>query len=155
MKILLAVDGSTYGDDAVKEVASRPWPKGSEVRLISVVEPPPPPTPETWGLAMESYLSEMNEWARKHARTAVEEAAKILRAGMEKKLPITTAVLMGSPRLAILDESEAWRADLIVVGSHGYGFWQRVVLGSVSQGVASHAKCSVEIVRRRGSGENQ
>jgi len=79
MKILLAVDGSTYSDDAVKEVASRPWPKGSEVRVICVVEPAPPPTPETWGLAMESYLIEMNEWARKHAQTAVEEAAKILR----------------------------------------------------------------------------
>jgi nucleotide-binding universal stress UspA family protein len=155
MKILLAVDGSTYSDDAVKEVASRPWPDRSEVRVISVVEPPPPPTPETWGAAMESYLSEMEQWATKQARITVENAAKILRAGVEKTLSITTAVLTGSPRLAILDESEAWGADLIVVGSHGYGFWQRVVLGSVSQAVASHAKCSVEIVRRRRAGENQ
>ena len=35
----------------------------------------------------------------------------------------------------------------VVVGSHGYGAWQRFLLGSVSQSVVSHAKCSVEVVR--------
>jgi nucleotide-binding universal stress UspA family protein len=34
-----------------------------------------------------------------------------------------------------------------VVGSHGRGFWKRLLLGSVSQAVAAHATCSVEIVR--------
>lgn len=153
MKILLAVDGSTYSDDAVKEVSARPWPADSEVRVISVVEPPPPPTPETWAITVEPYLRETEEWLRKHAQTTVEEAAKILRSGVEKTLQITTDVLTGPPRLVILDESDSWSADLIVVGSHGYSFWQRVVLGSVSQGVATHAKCSVEIVRRRQKSE--
>jgi nucleotide-binding universal stress UspA family protein len=47
----------------------------------------------------------------------------------------------------ILDEAESWGADLIVVGSHGYRAWERFLLGSVSQSVVSHAKCSVEVVR--------
>ena len=47
----------------------------------------------------------------------------------------------------ILDEAQRWGADLIVVGSHGYRAWERFLLGSVSQMVVSHAKCSVEVVR--------
>jgi nucleotide-binding universal stress UspA family protein len=46
-----------------------------------------------------------------------------------------------------VDEAEEWDADLIVVGSHGYQSWERMLLGSVSQSVAAHAECSVEIVR--------
>ena len=37
MKILLAVDGSTFSDAAVHEVAARPWPGGSALKVISAV----------------------------------------------------------------------------------------------------------------------
>ena len=47
----------------------------------------------------------------------------------------------------IVEEAERWGADLILVGSHGYGSVKRFMLGSVSQAVATHAPCSVEIVR--------
>jgi nucleotide-binding universal stress UspA family protein len=155
MRILLAVDGSAYSDEATKEVASRPWPAGSEVRIISVVEPPAPPPPDVLTVGVDpDFLVESLEWQRRHARETVEEAARTLKSGVEKTLKVATDVLTGSPREFILLESEVWAADLIVVGSHGYGFWERVVLGSVSQAVASHAKCSVEIVRRRKAEES-
>lgn len=54
----------------------------------------------------------------------------------------------GEPNTAILNEAEAFGANLIVVGSHGYGVVKRFLLGSVAQAVALNAKCSVEIVRR-------
>ena len=53
----------------------------------------------------------------------------------------------GSPKRIIVEEAETWGADLVVVGSHGYRSWERMLLGSVSQAVAAHAECSVEIVR--------
>lgn len=62
---------------------------------------------------------------------------------------------MGSPKQVILDEAESWVADLIIVGSHGYGAWDRFLLGSVSNAVATHAKCSVEIVRRKQISESE
>jgi nucleotide-binding universal stress UspA family protein len=62
-------------------------------------------------------------------------------------LRVTAKVLSGSPKSVILDEAEAFGADLIIVGSHGLGVIERLLLGSVSQTVALHAKCSVEIVR--------
>jgi nucleotide-binding universal stress UspA family protein len=49
----------------------------------------------------------------------------------------------------ILDQAESWGADLIVLGSHGYSGWRRFLLGSVSHAVATHAHCSVEIVRQK------
>lgn len=62
-------------------------------------------------------------------------------------LKIEAEVLDGSPKDVILNVAEEWGADLIVVGPHGYGPVKKFLLGSVSQAVASHARCSVEIVR--------
>ena len=62
-----------------------------------------------------------------------------------------TAVREGDPRSAIVDEADEWRADLIVVGSHGRTGVKRWLLGSVAQAIVGHAPCSVEVVRRRES----
>ena len=64
---------------------------------------------------------------------------------------MTTEVLTGSPKRVIVEETEKWGADLIVLGSHGYRSWERLLLGSVSQAVVAHAECSVEVVRCRKS----
>lgn len=53
--------------------------------------------------------------------------------------------------MVILDCATEWRADLIVVGSHGRKGVTRFVLGSVSEAVARHAHCSVEIARLPGN----
>jgi nucleotide-binding universal stress UspA family protein len=55
--------------------------------------------------------------------------------------------LLDGPKSIIMDEAEKWGADLIVVGSHGHRGIERFLLGSVSEGVALHAKCSVEVIR--------
>ncbi len=49
---------------------------------------------------------------------------------------------------AIIDTAQDWRADLIVVGSHGRRGLSRFLLGSVSQAVVAHAPCSVAVIRR-------
>jgi nucleotide-binding universal stress UspA family protein len=67
--------------------------------------------------------------------------------GGNLRVSVTSKVLEGSAADAILDEAERWRADLIVVGSHGYGPVTRRLLGSVSQAVALRAPCSLEVVR--------
>jgi nucleotide-binding universal stress UspA family protein len=68
---------------------------------------------------------------------------------------VTSKVLEGDPAEAILEEAERWDADLVVVGSHGYGRLKRRLLGSVSQALALHARCSVEIVRCQHEQEGQ
>lgn len=149
MKILLAVDGSPCSDAAVEEVAMRPWPPDSEVRVVSAVEPHATITSEPW-IASVNYFEEVEKIERDEAKRSLERAETILRAGTgTAKLQLTTEILQGSARRTIIEEADKWGAELIVLGSHGYKTWERLLLGSVSQAVALHAGCSVEIVRRK------
>jgi nucleotide-binding universal stress UspA family protein len=145
MKILLAVDGSPFSDVAVKEVAGRPWPAGSEVKILGCVHKHGPEPVDPLLIAYAAYQDVM-EAERKRMNQVVSKAAEMLRE-RGSPLKIETEVLDGSPKEIILDVAKAWRPNLIVVGSHGYGSMKKFLLGSVSQAVASHARCSVEIVR--------
>ncbi len=148
MKILLAVDGSDCSDAAVKSVADRPWPKGTIVNVFSVSELPFVPTTETWALP-DSYYAQLEEAQKEKAKTAIEKSVKLLRERAGMVLEVTTDIKTGQAQETILHEADEWNADLIVIGSHGYHGFRRFLLGSVSQAVASHAKCSVEIIRQR------
>jgi nucleotide-binding universal stress UspA family protein len=106
------------------------------------------PTAETWVLP-DSYYSELDRVARGEAEAAVKDAVKRIESGKASGLEINTRIISGPAGEAILDEAERWGADLIVLGSHGYNGWQRFLLGSVSHAVATHAHCSVEIVRQK------
>lgn len=142
MKILLATDGSKYSKIAINEIANRPFPPKTEVCILAAYEITPiVNTLEPMGVSHE-YYAQFDENAEKNAKSAAEI--------LENKNPnllVTTKVVAGSPKSVILDEAEKFKADLIIVGSHGYGAIERFFLGSVSHAVALHAKCSVEIVR--------
>ena len=148
VKILLAIDGSPCSDAAIEEVARRPWPEGSSIKVLTAFELPTPPTPEGWALPV-SYFEEMDIALRKQAQNIVDRAIEKLKSKLNKSISLDATLLPGPPRTVILDEAENWKADLIVLGSHGYRVWERFLLGSVSQAVVSHAKCSVEVVRCR------
>ena len=146
MKIVLAVDGSPCSDAAIEEVARRPWPEGSSIKVLTAYEIPAPLGPDSWAMPV-NYLQEVDVSLRKQAQNVVDDAIQKLKSGLTKTIALDGALLPGPPRMVILDEAESWGADLIVVGSHGYRAWERFLLGSVSQAVVSHAKCSVEVVR--------
>jgi nucleotide-binding universal stress UspA family protein len=148
MRVLLAVDGSPYSDAAVDEVAARVWPEDTEVRVITAYELPLAPAPETWALPPD-YFEKLDSVAREHAESVEHAVVLKLATSLDPSVKVTGNILPGSPRSIILEEADRWRADLIVVGSHGYGAWHRFLLGSVSQAIVSHAKCSVEVVRIR------
>lgn len=130
MRILLATDGSQSSTAAASAIAGRPWPEWSEFRVISVEEP--------WTLKRSRVMS--NE----QADEAVRNAGQLLSSAA---LKTSSAVLSGHPRESILEESQKWGADLIVVGSHGRRGVKRFMLGSVSEAVAMNAHSSVEVVR--------
>jgi nucleotide-binding universal stress UspA family protein len=139
MKILIGVDDSSFSRIAVEEVARRLWEPGTAVKILSVIETPYNPAHPM----LEDATSE-NPF--KIARASVDKAAEVLRRSVNK-FEIAGDIIEGSPKKVILDEAETWEADLIVVGSHGRRGLDRFLLGSVSQAVALHAPCSVEIVR--------
>jgi nucleotide-binding universal stress UspA family protein len=144
MKILLAIDGSSHSQDAVNEIARRPWPSKTTIRVLSVIQPYTPPATEI--VLAGSTLEDIRRQQTSEAEGLTTRAADVLKAA---GVSAETVVREGDPRSAIVDEADEWAADLIVVGSHGRTGLTRWLLGSVAQAVVGHAPCSVEVVRRR------
>ena len=138
MRILLAVDDSKFSEAAAQAVIARYRVQGLEVRVFHAAEPPTLFTaPE-----MAEYIPPKE--SAQEAKALVAKTANVLRsAGMS----VTTDIVQGDPKTLIIENAEAWGADLIVLGSHGRGGLKRFLLGSVSETVMRHAHCSVEIVR--------
>jgi nucleotide-binding universal stress UspA family protein len=151
MKILLAVDGSESSDAAVEEIAGRPWPRGTEVNVVFVLYLPFTPTPETRALP-ESYYSQLEKAGREQAESAIMRAvSRIRESNSEREIPLTltSEVILGHPEERIIGKAKEWGADLVVVGTHVKRGVERFLLRSVSQAVAYHAPCSVEIVCKK------
>ena len=146
MKILLAVDGSVCSDAAAQELAKRPWPPQSEVKVITAVEIPAPVGMEPW-VILPDYFENLERSVRQAAQAVLDSALLKLKTITDKTVKISSETIQGSPAQVIVDEAESWGADLIIMGSRGLGIWNRLLLGSVSNAVVHHAKCSVEIVR--------
>jgi nucleotide-binding universal stress UspA family protein len=148
MKILLATDGSEFSRAAIKkccQIAVKP--ENTEIRIISVFENIYVAT-EPFAVSAE-YTQALEAAERKQAEDFTQQAAALFReCSPTAQFEVTTTVARGSADQAIIEEAEKWGADLIVVGSHGRGFWERMWLGSVSQAVIQHAPCSVLVVRK-------
>jgi len=129
----------------VAEVARRPWPAASTVKILAVVKLPFVPTAETRSLQDSDY-SRLEQALQKHASDAVARAAAQLQTSATA-LTVTTEILVGQPVEVILAQAKQWHADLIVLGSRGLGGFKRFLLGSTSQAVVQQAPCSVLLVR--------
>jgi nucleotide-binding universal stress UspA family protein len=145
MKVLVAVDFGEFSQAQAKFLKHFSDEKNAQYKLVHVVEP------IEW--TIQPFFPEdipQIDALREGRRTKTEELfadfKKLLGTAVGNS-QITTEMLEGSPAEKILDAAEEWQADLIVVGSHGRSGIARFVMGSVSQSVAAHAKCSVTIAR--------
>jgi nucleotide-binding universal stress UspA family protein len=136
MKVLIGVDDSSFSQAAVESVSNRLWKAGTQIKIVSAVD--------------DHFASSEDRNHYETARRAVDRAVETLRQS-NNQFELSGEIVEGAPKEVILDEAEKWGADLIVVGSHGRRGLDRFLLGSVSQAVALHAKCSVEIVRTPGA----
>ena len=148
MKILIATDGSDYSKAAVEETCRLViHPETADVLIVSAYEDTFPMTAEPFALSSE-YYQKLTESLTSLATSAVEAAKETIRDRFPgTDFAVATEILRGPADQLIIDKAIDWNADLIVVGSHGRGFWGRL-LGSVSNGVVHHAPCSVLVVRK-------
>jgi nucleotide-binding universal stress UspA family protein len=145
MRILLATDGSPCSEAAVEEVCRRAWPGGSEVEVLAVARPPMPLLPDPTMVLVATYCELLE---REHERAVERARATAAHVQSEHRdLQVNATVLDGVPKRVIVQEARRWGADLIVLGTHGFGPVTRLLRGSVSRSVARHAPCLVEIVR--------
>jgi len=149
MKILLATDGSEFSTAAVEE-CKKYVESGlaTEVKIVSVYEAQVPIASEPFVIASECY-QKLTDFARDKTTDAAQRARAILMSAKGDGVEITTEVEMQNPRSFIPQVARSWGADLIIVGSHGRGFWGRMALGSVSDSVVHSAPCSVLVVRSK------
>jgi hypothetical protein len=104
MKILLATDGSQYSEVAARSVAGRPWPLGTEVRIVSVVDHHLHPPVLAKRHSFEG-LEKLEKEAIKRAQEAVLSAEKIIAEG-HLGASGTIAVPSAPPKDLILKEAE-------------------------------------------------
>ncbi len=150
MKVLFATDGGKQCDAAIDAIRAFGWDRGDEVKVISVVDMALPMAIDIYGGFLPD-TSELEKTARERALKVAEEAAEKISGFVDKEtVSISTDILFGSPDSRIVETAEEWGATLIVVGSHGYNRWERLLLGSVSDSVVHHAPCSVLVVRTTG-----
>jgi len=148
MRILIAVDQSPHSERAVRFVSRMRWPAGSRVIVANVMTVPL--TPSVGVDPGVSLMVEVSAEQMTEARTRVAEAEATLRAAgiaTESRLPT------GDPREVLLRLVEDERVDLIVLGSHGRTGLAKLLLGSVSSHVVTHAHCSVLVVKEDAHGK--
>jgi nucleotide-binding universal stress UspA family protein len=148
MKILIAIDGSEYSKKAVEESCRiLAYAANSEIKVLSIFTSlyPMPVAPF---VVPENYSEQFDREAEDEARKIVQEATRMI----HKRCPqtfLTSEVEKlsgGTVGHKIIEKTKAWKADLIVVGSHGRGFWSRLTMGSTSDVVVHHAPCPVLVV---------
>ena len=138
--VVIGVDGSECAREALRVAVDEARWRGARLHVVAA-----------WTVPMMMYASgrvagaDPGTWehaAELEAADAVEEVHRLA-----PDLDVVGDVSNAAPAPALL--AAAAHADLLVVGSRGLGGFARLLLGSVSQHVATHAACAVLIVRPR------
>jgi nucleotide-binding universal stress UspA family protein len=151
VKILVATDFSAAGTRAFEQALALDRPGITEILVLHAL-PPQIPLVAPLGEAGAAGLLEMGSLLDDVVRGLREEALRNLE-GLKAKAPKGSKVetvldeKMGSPTEAILRTAQSWSADLIVMGTHGRGGLERLLLGSVASKVLHRSDSNVMIVR--------
>ena len=147
MKILVATDGSEDAVNALDFTLRFPFPRDSEISVMTVASNIPMLPEELNALdeAQRQKLDKANQTLLADAEQLVQrESARLQADGWPGKALVRNGITVDE----ILAVAEEIDADLIVLGSHGHGLARRFLLGSVSDLVLEYASCSVMVVKR-------
>lgn len=125
-RVMVAVDSSYAAMPTVQQAVAFARLVGSPLHALHVIDPPPAiaELPRDWS----REIIERDIWPR----IPLVEQGKVIREGV--------------PFETIVDEAAAWRADVIVVGSHGKGWVDRLLIGSVTEDLLNNLPCAVLVV---------
>ncbi len=146
-RILLAVDGSQNSLRAANVAIDLARDHSAELSILNVIVPlitvAVPAGAGSYPVDYGSYYDDL----AKNGTELVERIVGLARSkGVDK---VTSSVLRSAESVVetIVDSAANEKVDLIVIGTRGLGGFKRMVLGSVSSGVVTHAHCNVLIVR--------
>ena len=135
-KILAAYDGSEPAGHAYRFALDLAKCYGADLLVLAVASPPEPPE----DIETEAVLENAEAHYKELFDALKAEAAN-------QGLTPRFEVVAGHPSNQIVYRAEQDGVDLIVVGHRGKGFFERLLVGSVSKQVVTHACCPVLVVR--------
>jgi nucleotide-binding universal stress UspA family protein len=146
-KILVSTDGSENAKRAISAACSLAKQNGSELLVVHVVSEAIPAQYSPIGINTPAadytdYFKTIEQEGMKLVNQVVQNAK---RDGINARGEVLRTI--SSTVESIIEVSDKEHVDLIVVGTRGLGGFKKLLLGSVSSGVVSHASCSVLIVR--------
>lgn len=140
MKVLIATDGSAYAETAAKLLARLPHAEPLELIVVAVNQ-----RHEFLGPSRYMEWMDRSYWIEQsRLRKACENIEQIFQGA---DVSIHSLVIEGHAAQAIVRESQLRNVDLVVIGAVGHSTLDRTLLGSISDFVATHADCSVLVVR--------
>lgn len=142
-RILLGIGGADGEERMIEAVAARVWPTGSRIHLLAVEEIVMMP-PDAASEALEKRLERFRADRRERVQGKL---ARLWERFSAKGLEVYTETAEGDPRHVLLEKAAALDADCVFLGSRKLDGMERVLLGSVSDSVAGHAHCTVEVHR--------
>ncbi|MGB5622894.1 MAG: universal stress protein [Gammaproteobacteria bacterium] len=140
MKILVAVDFFPQTEQVLEVAKRQAAALGAQLWLIHAAAPGP--AFKGYGAGERSDRKQTADEYRQEHRLIQEAAAAARDAGIEA----TGLLVRGPPATQILKQAEELDADMIVVGTHGFGAAMSLLLGSVSRQVLKKARCPVMVV---------
>jgi nucleotide-binding universal stress UspA family protein len=147
VRIVIGVDGSPGAEAAIRAVASRRWPQGSEACVVNGLWAIPPVSDE---MEMHEHIAmQAAEWVAREKPVAEERVGAAVEQLKAADLATTAIIKVEEPKRLLLSEAERWDADCVFVGARGLSRLERLLLGSVSMAVVTRAHCSVEVVRAK------
>jgi nucleotide-binding universal stress UspA family protein len=135
-RILVPTDGSTETERAVEHAAELADAHGAELHAVYVVN-----SATFAGLPMETSWEGVGDVLREEGESALERIEEIV---ADYGVEVTSHLLQGSPSRRIVECAEDYGCDLVVMGTHGRGGIDRLLLGSVAEGVVR--ACSVPVL---------
>jgi nucleotide-binding universal stress UspA family protein len=136
--IVVGVDGSEGSAAALRFAIEEARVRGAELKAVNAWHVPP----AVYGAGWAPATVDLDEY-RKLAESALGKSLEDAGAA-DSGVEVTPILREGHPVDVLIAESG--RADLLVVGSRGLGGFKGLLLGSVSQQCAQHAKCPVVVV---------
>lgn len=146
-KILAPIDGSENAARAAEVAIRIAKEQGSELEVLHVVTisgllVSAPVGVGTPAVSLEDYYEISEKEGKKLVERVVQQAK---RAGVDAHGEVLRSV--SSPAYTITENAKGENADLIVIGTRGLGGFKKLLLGSVSSGVVTHAHCAVLVIR--------
>jgi nucleotide-binding universal stress UspA family protein len=141
--VLLATDGSPSAEDAQKMALELAQRLEAPLLVVSVAHPAYP----VGGYFGYGYSEAVTEFIEAERERVQELLASVAETAEAADVRCTTIAADGFAVDEICQQASAFDAQLIVVGSHGWGAARRLFSGSVSTGLVHSAPCPVLVVR--------